>query len=69
MVAGALAEDYRLCISKNAPSLQGIGHADVARSRLCSVSLTYQEICYVLYFAMRQCPANGYTPAPVTAIT
>jgi hypothetical protein len=23
-------EDYRLCISKNAPSLQGIGHADVA---------------------------------------
>jgi hypothetical protein len=23
----------------------------------------------VLYFAMRQCPANGYTPAPVTAKT
>jgi hypothetical protein len=29
----------------------------------------YKAAPYVLYFAMRQCPANGYTPAPVTAIT
>ena len=35
----------------DAPSLQGIGPADVARSRRCGVSLTCQEICYVLYLA------------------
>jgi hypothetical protein len=35
-------------LSKNAPSLQGIGHADVARSRRRGVTLTYPEICYVL---------------------
>jgi hypothetical protein len=37
---------------KNAPSLQGIGHADAARSRRRGVSLTCQEICYVLSLAM-----------------
>jgi hypothetical protein len=36
-------------LSKNAPSLQGHGDADVARSRRCGVSLTCQQICYVLY--------------------
>jgi len=39
-------------LGKNAPSLQGIGHADMARSRRCGVSLTCQEICYVLFLAM-----------------
>ena len=38
-------------LGKNAPSLQGIGHADVARSRRRGVSLTCQEICYVLSLA------------------
>jgi hypothetical protein len=39
-------------IGKNAPSLQGHGFADVTRSRRCGVSLTYQQICYVLYLVM-----------------
>jgi transposase-like protein len=39
-------------LSKNAPSLQGIGHAYMARSRRCGVSLTGQEICCVHYLAM-----------------
>ena len=38
-------------LGKNAPSLPGVGDADVARSRRCGVSLTCQEICYVLYLA------------------
>ncbi len=38
-------------LNKNAPSLQGIGHADMARSRRCGVSLMCQEICYALYLA------------------
>jgi hypothetical protein len=38
-------------LGKNAPSLQGIGHADMASSRRCCVSLRYQEICYALYLA------------------
>ena len=38
-------------VSKNAPSLQGISPADLARSGRCGVSLTCQEICYVLYLA------------------
>ena len=37
---------------KNSPSLQGIGHAYMARSRRCGVSLTGQEICCVHYLAM-----------------
>jgi putative transposase len=39
-------------LRKNAPSLQGHGDADVARSRRCGVSLTCQQICYVLYLVM-----------------
>src|ERR1700730_18557453 len=39
-------------LSKNAPSLQGIGHAYMARSRRCGVSPTGQEICCVRYLAM-----------------
>ena len=39
-------------LSKNAPSLQGHGDADVARSRRRGVSLTCQQICYVLYLVM-----------------
>jgi putative transposase len=39
-------------LSKNAPSPQGHGDADVARSRRCGVSLTCQQICYVLYLVM-----------------
>src|SRR5450631_4267855 len=42
-------------LSKNAPSLQGHGDADVARSRCCGVSLTCQQICYVLYLVTWQC--------------
>lgn len=33
-------------LSQNAPSLPGLGDADMARSHRRSVSLTYQEICY-----------------------
>jgi transposase-like protein len=36
-------------LSQNAPSLPGLGHADMARSRRRSVSVTYQEICYELF--------------------
>jgi transposase-like protein len=39
-------------LSKNAPSLQGVGHAYMARSRRCGVSPTGQEICCVHYLAM-----------------
>ena len=39
-------------LRKNAPSLQGHGDADVARCRRCGVSLTCQQICYVLYLVM-----------------
>jgi hypothetical protein len=39
-------------LGKNAPSLQGVGHADMARSRRRGVSLTCQEICYALYLGM-----------------
>ena len=39
-------------LRKNAPSLQGHGDADVARRRRCGVSLTCQQICYVLYLVM-----------------
>jgi hypothetical protein len=35
-------------IGKNAPSLQDIGDADMARSRRCGVSPTCQQNCYVL---------------------
>ena len=38
-------------LSKNAPSLQGLSHAGVARSRRRGMSPTCQEICYVLYLA------------------
>ena len=36
-------------LSQDAPSFPGLGHADMARSRRRSVSLTYQEICYELF--------------------
>jgi hypothetical protein len=39
-------------IGKNAPSLSGLGDADVARSRRRSVSPACQQNCYVLYSAM-----------------
>ena len=39
-------------LRKNAPSLQGHGDADVARRRRCGMSLTCQQICYVLYLVM-----------------
>ena len=39
-------------VRKNAPSLQGHCDADVARRRRCGVSLTCQQICYVLYLVM-----------------
>ena len=39
-------------LSENAPSLQGHGDADVARSRRCGVSLTCQQICHVLHLVM-----------------
>ena len=38
--------------SAKTPSLQGHGDADVARRRRCGVSLTCQQICYVLYLVM-----------------
>jgi hypothetical protein len=39
-------------IGKNAPSLQDIGDADMARSRRRGVSPTRQQNCYVLSLAM-----------------
>ena len=42
-------------LSKNAPSLQGIGHAYMARSRRCGVSPTGQEICCAVWQCDRAC--------------
>jgi transposase-like protein len=39
-------------LSKNTPSLQGLGDADMARNRRGGLNLTCQVICYVLYLAM-----------------
>jgi len=63
-------------LSKNAPSLPGLDHADMARSCRRSVSLTYQEICYVVIQAKGLsfstilgkiswvCPKGGATSLP-----
>ena len=41
--------DWRTVLGTgNASSLPGLGHADMVRSCRCGVSLTYQEICYVV---------------------
>jgi hypothetical protein len=40
------------CIGKNAPSVSGLGDADMARSRRRGVSQMCQQNCYALYSAM-----------------
>ena len=46
---------------QNAPSLQRIARADVARSRRRGVNLTCQKFCYVLYLAMRKSLCTSLT--------
>jgi hypothetical protein len=44
--------DAAMRIAKNAPSLSGLGDADMARSRRRGVSPTCQQNCYAFYSAM-----------------